>query len=801
MKFTLSWLLEHLETKANIKIIESTLTNIGLEVESIKDRTDELKYFKVAKVLSTEKHPNADRLKVCKVKSQNGIFQVVCGAPNAKTGMLGVFAPENTYIPGTNLKLKKSNIRGVESCGMLVSEKEMGISDEHEGIIEIDSKYKVGDLFSEIYGLNDPVIEINITPNRSDCLSVRGIARDLAAAGLGKLKKLKIKKFKGSFKSDIKWKRQFIKSNQNLCPGVSGRLFKNIKNTESPQWLKKRLLAIGLRPISALVDITNFITYDLGRPLHVYDADKLSGDLCMRLAKKGEKCKTLDEKEYLLTDNIIVIADNKALHGIGGVMGGFYSGCSLETKNVFLEVALFDPISITKTGRRINLQSDARYRFERGIDETSIDWGVDKATEMILNLCGGDTSEITFDKFNKKNEKIIQYDFNITKNLGGVDIEIKKQIKILEDLGFIIKSKTNKYINILVPSFRPDIEGTADIFEEIVRIYGYDKIEPKSIVKDENIKKEALSNNLKSFYKSKRIIASRGYLETITWSFIAYNYAKLDNNCKEPVQIKNPISNDLDQMRSSIFPNLLNSINMNIGRLSINGKLFEVGPQFSGVEENDQQMMATAIQYGSAYNQVWSNEKRDFDIFDIKSDVYFILDQLNVPIENLIYDEIESIYFHPGKSAQLRIGKNNLAKFGEIHPSILQKYDIKTKVNGFEIYLDKLSQFQTKKTSTKKAYTDNDLQAVERDFAFLLPKETKGIEVVNKIKQIDKQIIKKVVIFDVFEDDKLFENMKSIAFKVVLQPIDKTFTDSEIEKISNLIIDLISKIFKGKLRQ
>ena len=386
MKFTLSWLREHLETDADIKVVASTLTNIGLEVESIEDRTDELKPFTVAKVINVSKHPDADRLKICNVETIKGNLQVVCGAPNAKDGMLGVFAFENTYIPGTKVKLKKSKIRGIESFGMLVSEREMGLSDEHEGIIEIDKKYKVGDSFSAIYGLDDPVIEINITPNRPDCLSVRGIARDLAASGIGNLKNLEIKKIKGTFISPIKWQRKFKKDEEKLCPGVSGRLFKNVKNVESPDWLKKNLLAIGLKPISALVDITNYITFDLGRPLHVYDADKLNGNLSMRLAADGEKCKTLDEKEYILSNDTVVIADDMKLHGIGGVMGGLDSGCTKDTTNVFLEVALFDPISITKTGRKINLQSDARFRFERGIDSTSIDWGVDKATEMILEL-------------------------------------------------------------------------------------------------------------------------------------------------------------------------------------------------------------------------------------------------------------------------------------------------------------------------------------------------------------------------------------------------------------------------------
>ena len=795
MKFTLSWLKEHLDTDWDINSISSTLTNIGLEVESITDRAEELAPFKVAKVLSAKKHPNADKLKVCKVKSDIGIYQVVCGAPNARKDMLGIFAPENSFIPGTKLKLKKTKIRDIESCGMLVSEKEMGISDEHEGIIEVDQKYNIGDSFSAIFGLNDPIIEINITPNRSDCLSVRGIARDLQAAGAGKLKELKINHSKGKFSSPIKWLRKFDKKDEKLCPGVSGRFFKDVKNTESPDWLKKKLIAIGLRPISALVDITNFVTFDLGRPLHVYDADKLDGDLCMRMASKGEKCKTLDEKEYVLSSGTIVIADKKKLHGIGGVMGGFESGCSMETKNVFLEVALFDPVSVTKTGRKLNLQSDARYRFERGIDSTSIDWGVDKATELILELCGGDVSEITKSQSILENQKIIDYDYNTTKTLGGIEITEKEQKSILQNLGFSFQDS-----KIIIPFFRPDIDRSADIVEEIVRIYGYDKIKPESIQRETKLKKEILSDKLKSFYKSKRIIASRGYFETITWSFISNELSNIQSE-KNNIKIKNPISNDLDTMRSSIFPNLLNAINVNISRLFYSGKLFEVGPQFFGTKEDEQKMVATAIMYGPKNNENWNEEKRIVDAFDIKSDVFYVLSQLNVPVENLLHENSTNNYFHPGKSAKMRIGKNVLAQFGEIHPYILNKFEIKTKVNGFEIYLDELTNFQTKKISTKKAYDNNVLQIVERDFAFLLPKEVRAEEVIKLIKGINKQLVKKVSIFDVFEGNKLPEGMKSIAFKVVLQPIEKTFTDDEIEKISNNIVELISKKFEGKLRQ
>ena len=662
MKFTVSWLKEHLETNADLLTISETLTNIGLEVEKIDDKEENFKSFTVAKVLSAEKHPNADRLKVCNVETLNGNFQVVCGAPNANAGMMGVFAPINTFIPGTGINLKKSEIRGIESCGMLLSEKELGLSEEHEGIIEITGNHKIGDPISKIYGFDDPVIEINITPNRSDCLSVRGVARDLAAAGLGTLKAIQIKKNKGSFVSDIKWLRKFQNKDNYLCPGVSGRLFKNIKNKESPDWLKKKLTLIGLRPISALVDITNYITFDLGRPLHVYDADKLNGNLMMRKAKKDERCKTLDEKEYILSDEMIVISDDTSLHGIGGVMGGLDSGCSMETKEVFLEVALFDPVSVTKTGRKLNLQSDARYRFERGIDYTSIEWGVDVATQMILDLCGGEVSEIVSDKIEYPKTNIIKFDTSLTSTYGGITIDIKEQIKILNNLGFKIESQNDLNIEISIPSFRPDIVGSADIVEEILRIYGFDKIEPISLHKDIDLNEEILKSNLKSFYKSKRLIANRGYLETVTWSFMDKDDANYidDVSC---IEVQNPISNDLSTMRPSAFPNLLSAVNPNLSRLFTNGKLFEVGPNFKGLNEEDQIMVATGIHYGSSNKFSWAEQTRNVDVYDVKSDIYYVLEQLNVPVENLQHQTFDSSVYHPGKSSQLLLGKKVLANF------------------------------------------------------------------------------------------------------------------------------------------
>ena len=796
MKFTLSWLKDHLDTSSDLHTITNTLTNIGLEIESIEDKSETYKNFTVGKVVKAEKHPDADKLKVCEVETINGNFQVVCGAPNARAGMHGIFAPEDSFIPGTNLHLKKSKIRGVESCGMLVSEREMGISDEHEGIIEVDNKHKVGEKFVTIFNLDDPIIEINITPNRSDCLSVRGIARDLSAAGLGKLKQLKFTKLKNTFKSPLKWKKDFKKDQEYICPGVAGRYFKNVKNEPSPHWLQQRLTAIGLRPISTLVDITNYITHDLGRPLHVYDADKISGDLTMRYAQDGEQCLALNEVTYDCAKDMVVIGDDKELHGIGGVMGGLKSGCSVNTTNVFLEVALFDPVSVTRTGRKLNLQSDARYRFERGIDTESIYWGVEAASKMINDLCGGECSEVVSSEILQNSPKEFKFNTNMIQSYGGIDIKVDEQIKILESLGFKIK-KESKILNIVVPTYRPDIEGEADIVEEILRIYGFDKIPVHSIDNTEE-KREVLNLNLKPYYKVRRFLALNGYTEAVTWSFMDEAKAKIIE--KDLINLKNPISAELSVMRPSTFPNLLHSINTNKAKMYFSGKIFEVGPNFSNLFENKQQNVATAIAYGLIDEDNWLSSKKTVDVYNVKADLFLILKELNIPIDNLIYEKVSNNIFHPGKSSSIKIGKNHIANFGELHPVLLKTMDVNNKVFGFEIFLDNLTQFQNKKSSTKVSFDNNPYQMVERDFAFLFDKNVKANDIINKIKKIDKKIINKITIFDVYEGDKLPNDKKSIALRVLLQPQEKTFTDEEIENISKKVIDLVTTAFEATLR-
>ncbi len=801
MKFTFSWLKDHLETKLNFNQISEILTNVGLEVENIQDKSKDFKNFTVAYVIKAEKHPNADRLKVCEVQTNKGSLQVVCGAPNAKTGMKGIFAPVGSFIPGTSVQLKKTEIRGVSSEGMLLSEKEVGISDDHEGIIQVDDSCKIGDTFSKVFGFDDVIIEIGITPNRSDCLSVRGIARDLAAAGAGKLKKINYKSHKGKFVSPIKWKISLNKKNAHLCPSVAGIYFKNVKNSQSPEWLKKRLIAIGLRPISTLVDITNYITYDLGRPLHVFDADKIKGNLVMRLAKKNESIKALDGKTYNLLENMVVISDDKQAHAIGGVMGGEDSSCSEETLNVFLEVALFDPVSISRTGRNLDLQSDARFRFERGIDPYSIEFGINAAIKMILNLCGGEASKLTIDGNYKKPEKILEYDFDRVKTLGGINIKINHQKKILNSLGFTFKKIKNNKTKIKVPSYRPDIEGEADLVEEVLRIFGYDKIVEKSVIKRPEDFLKPLKANQLVFYKSKRIIASRGYFEVVTWSFMSSKFAEYFNQYENILKLDNPISSDLDVMRPSIIPNLLESITKNQARLFHNAGMFEIGPQYENYIDKGQHMVASGIKYGSFNSSNWNDDDRAVDTFDIKADIFSFFSSLDIPIDNLKIDYEAPNWYHPGKSATLRLGNNILGFFGEINPITLNIYEIKTNVCAFEIFLEDLWKFQSKKSFSKILYDNNPYQSVERDFSFIINKNIKSSDITDIIRRTEKELIKEIKIFDVFEGENIPADKKSIAIRIILQPILSTFTDQDIEKITEKIINNVCKNIGAEIRK
>ncbi|MEH6629811.1 MAG: phenylalanine--tRNA ligase subunit beta [Halopseudomonas aestusnigri] len=801
MKFTLNWLKDHLDTDASLEVIVEKLSLIGLEVEGVENKADELKAFKTAKVIEAVQHPNADRLRVCQVQSADGISQVVCGAPNARTGMVGVFAPVGCYVPGIDLTLKAGNLRGEDSNGMLVSEREMGLSDEHDGIIDLPEDTEIGVPLAEVLGLDDPIIEIAITPNRGDCLGVRGVARDLAAAGLGQLKPLKIEKNDGSFESPIKWKSEAAVTEQ--VPYVAGRYFRNIKNGPSPKWLQERLLAIGLRPISTLVDITNYVSFDLGRPLHVFDADKVKGDLTMRLARNGEEFLALDEETYKLDDTMVVIGDDSGVQGIGGVMGGLNSGCSNETTNMFLEVALFDPISIAITGRKSGILSDARYRFERTVDSQSADWGIDVATQMVLDLCGGEVSQINSAGSIPSEKRVIELRPSRIKDLCAVAVAKDKQIEILSILGFEVTEKGD-LISAVVPTWRPDVELEACLVEEILRIHGYENIPELQMEPESYLPQGVLTTEQRRVSNARTALCWRGLDEAVTFSFVSYAEAELFGGVPDSLRVANPISTDLDTMRPSILPTLLSAAVRNTDRGYADNALFEVGPQYVDDTAKGQQKMASGLRSGSIAGRHWESASRTVDAFDAKGDALAALEAAGAPVDNLQVFTSAPSYFHPGRSGVMGLGpKNVLAAFGELHPRVLEAMDIKGPVVAFEVYLDNIPQPKVKKGESgkiKPALILSPFQPVERDFAFLVDESIEAGKLIRSAKGADKALISDVVLFDIYTGKGVEEGKKSLAITVTLQPKDHTLTDEEIEAVSQKVVAQAMKATGATLR-
>lgn len=796
MKFSLSWLKEHLDTTADLETISKKLTALGLEVEGISDRSKELAPFTVAYVVSAEKHPNADKLRVCMVDTGKGVVQVVCGAPNARTGMKGVFAPPGSHIPGTGVDLKPGVIRGVESNGMLCSVREMGIGNDHDGIIELPEDAPVGSSFAAYRKLDDPVIEIKLTPDRADCLGVRGIARDLEAAGIGKLKPLAVKKIDGSFDSKIKWR---IADDGNYCPKVTGRLFRNVKNGPSPKWLQDRLTSIGLRPISALVDITNFVTFDLGRPLHVYDADKLKGDPTLRLAKDGEEILALDGKTYRLDSSMTVIADENGPQSIGGIMGGEATGCSDATTNVFLEVALFNPIAVARTGRKLNINSDARYRFERGVDPTSADWGLDVTTQLILDLCGGEASTASIAGSEPAWQRALDFRPARVLGLGGVDVPAASQKDILEKLGFKVSERSAESWSVAVPSWRADVEGEADLVEEVLRVNDFDNIPVVSMPRTTPLPQPSVTPAQRRVLLTKRLLAGRGLTEAVTFSFMASGIAELFKTAEKLVLLDNPISSDLDAMRPSILGNLLQAAGRNAARGIGDAALFEVGPTYHDETEKGQVLAASGIRSGFARPRHWEAKPRVADAFDAKADALAILSTFGVPVDNLQILPEAPGYFHPGRSAVLRLGPTVLGQFGELHPKILKALDLKGPAVGFEVFLDRLPLPRSKGTA-RPLLNASPFQPVERDFAFVVDAKVPADKLIKAAKGADKALITEVKLFDIFSGGSLGADQKSIALSVTLQPKDKTLTDQEIEAAAAKVVAAVNKATGGTLR-
>ncbi len=801
MRFTIDWLKQHLETKYNDEKIIEKLTNIGLEVESFQNQISEKDEFVVARIVNKNQHPNADRLSVCDVDiGKEEIVKVVCGAPNAKKNLITIYAPPGAVIPKNQMKLSVSKIRGVTSYGMLCSESELELSDESEGITELSSKKYNNQIGKKYFKNGSPkVIDLSITPNRADCLGVRGVARDLAAAGTGKLKKLNDNKirFKGPQKIKVKISRE---KNQG-CSAFGSCLIKGIKNTESPKWLKDKILSLGQKPISAIVDVTNYIMFDLNRPLHAYDADKINNSIIVRNSKKGESFEALDNKKYILQENMCVISDNSGVLGLGGIIGGTRSGTELDTKNILLESAYFNPKSIRKTSKLLNLDTDAKFRFERGIDPNSIEEGLVKAAHLIQKICGGEISKIDIKKNDTFKKIQIKFPINLFENITGFKVTEKEIIKILIDLGFVINKKNND-LNLIAPSWRPDILQPIDIVEEIVRIKGYDQIKtelPKKIRE-----KPTLNKQQKLFHFFQRSIASKGYYEAITWSFTDSKINQLFKEDKNETEIVNPISSDLSVLRSSIFSNLIVYLKKNLDRGFKDISLFEIGPIFNGYKPGQQKTVLTALRAGKVSRHNWLEKERIVDLFDAKRDLIQSLVEAGFDDKKIFIDNKTPTYYHPGKSGAVYLNKNEnnpVAFFGEIHPNILKIIDIKTEaLICFEIYLDHIKETNKKIKDQKKKYQYSDYQKSERDFAFIIDKNFKVQDLINIISEVDKNLVNSVKVFDVYEGQNIPEDKKSIALNVTIQSKEKTLNDEDLEKITQLIISSVESKTGAKIR-
>jgi phenylalanyl-tRNA synthetase beta chain len=799
MKFTLSWLKRHLDTDASLEQICASLTAIGLELEGLENPAEDFAAFKVALVTEAEKHPDADRLQVLSVKFDGGETKLVCGAPNARAGMKGVFAPEGAYIPGSDMVLKKANIRGVDSIGMMVSESEMGLSDEHDGIIEVDDSFEIGTPMVDVFGLNDPIIEINLTPNRADCAGVRGIARDLAAAGLGELIDQDESGVNGGFKSSV----NVTIDDAQGCPMFLGREIKGVKNSTSPDWMQRQLKAIGLRPISALVDITNFVTFDQGRPLHVYDVNKLQGDIRVGSSKGGEELEALNDKTYTLVPDAVTINDDSGVIGLGGIVGGTSTGCEddateNQTSDVFLEAAYFDPMRIARAGRDLAISSDARYRLERGVDPEFTRRGIEMATRLILEICGGEASEVVQAGDVPDWKHDIEYDYAHVEKLMGFDVAPERQDEILISLGF--EKNGNSFTP---PSWRGDVHGAADLVEEVARIQGFEHI-PSVSVTTENLQTDPAETVMGSrMRKARTALAVRGLYECVTWSFMADDMAgHFSQDAKvDALKLKNPISNDLNYMRPSILPNLAQAAARNADKGLGDTALCEVGPVFRSVKTDGQDMVATGLRAGRVGSKSWVSEDADraVDAYDAKADAMSVLAACGVPDTGFQITRETPSYYHPGRSGALKQGKKVLAYFGELHPGVLQDMDLKQNMSGFEVFLANVPQSRAKGTA-KKLLKLNPLQSLNRDFAFIVSDDVDASVIAGAVRGADKNLISDIQIFDIYVGQGIDDGHKSVALSVTIQPKDKTLTDEEIETLSQAIIDKVTSKTGAVLR-
>jgi phenylalanyl-tRNA synthetase beta chain len=806
MKFTLSWLRDHLDTDVSVETLADRLSAMGLEVESIDDPGRKLASFTIARVLEARPHPNADRLRVCKVDTGKGVVEVVCGAPNAKSGMIGVFAPIGTYIPGTGITLEAKPVRGVVSAGMLVSEKELELSDDHQGIIELDAKLgdKLGQRYADVLGLSDPVLDVKLTPNRPDCTGVRGIARDLAAAGLGKLKPdKKITGVEGDFDCPIDIRLEFPKEAADACPCFAGRYIKGVKNGPAPAWMQQRLKAVGLRPINALVDVTNYISLDRGRPLHVYDADKLQGAIRARLGRRGESLLALDGKTYEVDDTMCVIADGRAVLGFGGIMGGEETGTTTGTRNVLIECAYFDPLRTAATGRKVGIVSDARYRFERGVDPAFILPGLDLGTAMMLEVAGGEPSRRRVAGAPPEARTVVSFSFARVEKLAGIKLPEKEMRATLEALGFAVEGK-GASVKVKAPSWRPDIHGSADLVEEIVRIAGLDKVPSAPMPRTSGVAKPVLTETQKRVRHARRLLAGRGLVEAVTWSFIPQAQAQAFGGGQPGLELENPISSEMTTMRPSLLPGLLAAVQKNRNRGAAEVGLFEVGQAYRGDAPQDQFVAASGVRAGASAlagaGRHWTGAAPEAGLFEVKGDVVALLAGLGFDAGKAQVVRQAPAWFHPGRSAALKLGpKVTLAHFGEVHPASLALMDVAGPVAAFEVFLEAIPA-QKRKSLAKPPLEAADLLPVRRDFAFLLDAKVPAGDVVRAAMSADKKLIADVSVFDVFEGKALGPGKKSLALEVTLQPREKTLTDAEIEAVVRRIVAEVEKATGGQIR-
>lgn len=804
MKFTLSWLKDHLETQASLDDILYALTDLGHEVEAVENPADSLGAFRICRVIEAVQHPNADRLRLCRVETYpNGPdggteeVQVVCGAPNARTGLVGVFAPVGTHVPGTGVDLKPGNIRGVDSNGMLCSERELMLSDDHDGIIDLPADAPLGVRFIDYRGVNDPMIYVKITPNRPDGLGVRGLARDLAARGLGALKALEIPEIKGSFPCPIKVEiHPDLKS--KACPLFTGRVIRGLKNGPSPKWMQARLRAIGLRPISTLVDITNYFTFGLNRPLHVFDMAKVKGALRIHPAKGGEDLLALDGKTYTLRPGMMLISDDHGPESLAGVMGGESSGCTDDTTDVFIESAYWDPITIATTGRALKINSDARYRFERGVDPAFTLPGLQLATQMVLDLCGGEASELAIDGETPDTTRHYNFDAARTGSLVGMDIPEVEQRQTLTALGFTLNGN-----QVTPPTWRPDVQGDADLVEEIARVASLSKLVGKPLPRTQpGVPAPILTPSQIRERAARRTLAALGYNECVTYSFIDHKAAILFGGGSDAVRVDNPISSEMSHLRPDLLPGLLRAAARNQARGFMDLSLAEVGPAFQGGEPGEQHVQAAGLLIGASAPRDPYGSRRPVDLYDAKADAEAVLAALGAPARAQINRKVPA-WFHPGRSGTIALGPNTLATYGEVHPKVLAEMDVKGPAVAFTVYPANVPQSKSK-TTTRPALNISDLQAVERDFAFVVDAQVEALTALNAAQGADKTLIESVRLFDQFTGEKAEAQMgagkKSIAFTVRLQPTEATLTDKEIEAVSAKVIEKVSKATGGTLR-